>query len=171
MRLFRPKWILAAAAATAAAAGALTIASDGTAVAQGNGGHEIVVTIKRIRALDKIDMFSKADFYARITIAGTAVDTPVIKQKADIEPNWVVSQRVRPGTHDVRIEVFDKDLKKSELIDVNRIDGRRFLDFQVNTRSCRILGFAGGYRCGADIQRAGEEKKKAELTFTVDVKR
>ena len=171
MRAFRMSWLLATAAVATVATGTVIGLGEDAAVAQGNGEHEIIVTVKRIRALDKIDVFSKADFFARVTIAGKVVDSPVAKQGDDIAPNWMISHRVKPGVHDVRLEIFDKDVKSADLIDVNRINGRRHLDFSVNTKRCRISGFASGYRCGDAIQRAGDEKKKAEVTFTVDVKR
>lgn len=159
-------------AASIAAAAATTILPDHLAYAQDKGAtREIIITVQRVRALDKLDLFSKADFFARVTIAGKAVDSPVAKQADDIRPNWVIKHSVPPGVHDVRLEIFDKDLKSAELIDVNRVDGRRHLEFTVNTRSCRIGGFASGYRCRQAIRRAGAERKKAEVTFTVDVRR
>jgi hypothetical protein len=131
---------------------------------------EITVIIKTVKAIDKLDVFSKADFYAKVTIAGETFSTPVVKQADQITPNWRVSKRVAAGRHDVKLEILDKDLTKSEPIDINRLDNKRNLDFVVSTRNCRIEGFASTYRCGADITRAGNETKKAEVTFTVEVR-
>ena len=132
--------------------------------------REITVTIKSVKALDKLDAFSKADFFARIRIAGETFSTPVVKQADQIVPNWQVSKRVAAGQHDIKIEILDKDLTKADLIDVNRITGKRDLDFSVNTRTCTIGGFSSSYRCGQNIVRGGTENKKAEVTFTVDVR-
>lgn len=131
---------------------------------------EIIVIIKSVKALDKLDAFSKGDFYAKVTIAGETLTSPVVKQADQIAPNWRLSKRVAPGRHEVKLEILDKDLTKSESIDINRLDNKRTLDFVVSTRSCRIEGFSSAYRCGSDITRAGNERKKAEVTFTVEVR-
>jgi hypothetical protein len=41
----------------------------------------------------------------------------------------------------------------------------------VNTRNCRIDGFSSRFKCGQKITRAGKEKKAAEVTFIVMVKK
>ena len=132
---------------------------------------EISINITRVKALDKIDELSKADFLARVTIAGEVILTPFIKNQDDVRPNWVVKKTVPPGVHKVKVEILDKDVTKNDLIDINRLDNKRDLDFEVNTRNCQITGFQQTYRCRSAIVRAGNEKKKAALTFKVDVKR
>ena len=62
-----------------------------------------------------------------------------------------------------------KDIAADDPIDINRVDPKRSLDFVVNTRSCRLEGFSSPYRCGQRVVRAGGERKKAEMTFFVDV--
>lgn len=131
---------------------------------------EIVITVKSIKAIDKLDAFSKADFFARVRIAGQTIDSPIAKQAEQATPNWEIKKTVPAGRHSVQLEIFDKDLTKVEAIDINRIDKKRDLDFTVDTRTCRIAGFANGYRCGDTITRAGNERKKAEISFTVDVR-
>ena len=81
-----------------------------------------------------------------------------------------MSKRVEAGRHNVKLEILDKDLTKSELIGINWVDGKRDLDFVVNTRMCRIEGFASTYKCNATISRAGNERKKAEVSFVVGVR-
>lgn len=142
-----------------------------TATAQSRGERTITVTIDRVRALDAVDAFSKADFFARVTINGVAVETQPIKQQPDISPNWKLSHKVPAGRHNVTLEIFDKDLTKNELIDINRVDNKRQLDFSVDTRSCSVSGLTGISRCGQTIVRAGAERKKAEVTFSVGVSR
>ena len=132
---------------------------------------EIVVTITHVKALDKFDVLSKADMLARVTIAGEATTTAFIKDQDDIRPNWIIRKNVSPGVHNVKVEILDKDVTKNELIDINRLDNKRDLDFQVNTRNCQITGFTQSYRCRSAIVRAGNEKKKAAITFRVEVKR
>jgi hypothetical protein len=132
---------------------------------------EIVVNITRVKALDKFDELSKADMLARVTIAGEAFTTAVTKDQDDIRPNWVIRKNVPPGVHDVKVEILDKDVTKNELVDINRLNNRRDINFQVNTQNCQVTGFAQSYRCGSAIVRAGNERKKAAITFKVDVKR
>jgi hypothetical protein len=132
---------------------------------------EITVNITRLKALDKIDQLSAADFLARVTISGEVFETKVVRNKDVIRPDWIVRKRVAAGSHDIKIEIVDKDVTKSELIDVNRIDNKRDLDFKVDTRSCLIGGFSETIRCGTLIRREGQEVKKAEIVFSVAVSR
>lgn len=133
--------------------------------------HELIITISEIRALDRIDDFSNGDLYARVTINGDTMKSDVLKGAKDIKPNWRLSKKVTPGEHKVKLEIIDKDLTADDSIDINRIDNKRDLDFTVNTRTCRVEGFASTYRCGTKIRRAGNETKKADVTFTVTVKK
>lgn len=132
---------------------------------------EVQVTIHRLTALDKADAFSSDDFYARVTIGGQVFKSERIRQTDQIIPNWRFSAIVPNGRTDVKIEVFDRDLQVDDQIDINRIDPKRDLDFVVNTRTCRLEGFSQPYRCGEDVRRAGGERKKAEITFMVQVNR
>lgn len=131
----------------------------------------IVISIGQVQALDKIDALSKADFLARVTIAGETFVTPVIRNQDNIYPNWSVRKTVAPGIYDIKLEILDKDVTKNDYVDINARDNKRDLDFQVDTRRCRVLGFAQPYRCGSPIARRGNERKKAEVTFAVDVTR
>jgi hypothetical protein len=130
---------------------------------------EVQVTLERLIALDRGDAFSSEDFFARVTIDGQVFQSQRIRQTDAIIPNWRFAAIVPSGRVDVRIEVFDKDLAADDPIDINRVDPKRSLDFVVNTRSCRLEGFSSPYRCGQRVVRAGGERKKAEMTFFVDV--
>lgn len=143
-------------------------ATPTTAAAQ---DHEVTVKVTKVRAIDRADEFSDGDFFARVTIDGEKLESPVVKQEGSIRPDWVLSKKVKPGVIKVKFEIIDKDLSVDDPIDVNRIDNKRDLDFTVNTRTCRIEGFATTYRCGSTIVRAGKEKKAAEVAFTVTVKK
>ncbi len=134
--------------------------------------HEIIVTIHSVKALDRVDV-TAADFYARVTIDGEIHLTKHIRQKNEIEPNWQIRQNVEPGRRDIAIEIWDKDLVADDMIDINgRTDkSKRHQDLGVNTRTCRVYGFGWPFRCGYRITRSGDEKKSAEVTFSVDVKR
>jgi len=137
---------------------------------------EITITIESLQALDRIDVGGgRADFFAQVTIDGTVYRSPRIRKADVVRPNWTFSKHVRPGTYDVKLEIFDKDVfSKDDQIDINRLDAKRDLDFRVRTRSCMVLDFAEPYSCrgrGATITRAGREKKSAEIRFTVDTRR
>ncbi len=136
--------------------------------------EEISVTVEHVRALDKIDLGpgGKADFFAVLTIDGKSVKSPVIKRAEDIRPNWVLSLPVGRGTFDVKLEIYDQDVvSKPDPIDINRLPGKRDLDFRVDTRNCTVSGFSQDYNCRRTITRAGDEKKQAEISFKVDVRR
>lgn len=159
------RWIAAALAAVPFAA---TFASTEIEAA---GEHTVSVTINKVKALDKADVYSKGDFYARITIDGDIQKTEPVKQDAEITPNWKVSKKVRPGTVKVKVEILDKDVSQDDPIDINKVNAKRDLDFTVNTRSCKVEGFSSTYKCGRTISRAGKEPKSADVSFTVSVKK
>ncbi len=164
---------------TALRAGALAGAFAAMVIAgatQSAIADEVIITIESIQAIDRIDPGGgQADFFARVTINGEVFRTPAIRKADVVRPNWVISKRVRPGTHTVKLEILDRDvLSKDDAIDINRIDGKRDLDFRVRTRNCVVLDFAEPYRCsgrGVSITRAGREKKSAEVRFNVNTRR
>lgn len=133
--------------------------------------HEITINIKKVKALDKADAFSKGDFFARVTINGEVQTTQHMRQSAEITPNWKLAAKVPPGEVKVKVEILDKDVSANDPIDINRVDAKRDLDFRVDTKKCRVLDFSSPYKCGQTIMRGGKEKKSAEISFTVGVKK
>jgi hypothetical protein len=148
-----------------------TLALGGTATIAAAKDPELIIKITRVRALDQPDAFSKGDFYAKATINGETITTPPVKQEMSITPDWIITRKVKPGIVNVKLAVFDKDMSVDDPIDINRIDNKRDLDFTVNTKNCKVEGFSSTYKCGAKITRAGKEKKAAEITFIVMVKK
>lgn len=148
-----------------------TVALGATATIAAAKDQELILKITRVRALDQPDAFSKGDFYAKVTINGETIATKPVKQETSITPDWVVSKKVKPGIVNVKLAVFDKDMSVDDPIDINRIDNKRDIDFTVNTKTCKVEGFSSTYKCGAKITRAGKEKKAAEVTFIVMVKK
>lgn len=167
--MFRPIRLLAAAAM--ATIPLLTVDPAAAQSQKQVAEHEITVTITRVKAIDAIDTFSRGDFFARVTIDGAVQSVPPVRQQSEITPNWTISKKVPPGRSTIKLEILDKDLTKDELIDINTLPDKRHQDFTINTRSCLISGFAGSPRCGTAIVRAGRERKSAEVTFTVTVKK
>lgn len=160
--------------ATIAAILAVPALAATVAVAQSKGPmDEVTVTVNRYRTLDKIDVGGGApDIFARVTIGGTTQKSPVAKQQTAGKPGWKITQSVPRGKTNVKVELLDKDiLNPSDAIDINRVDKKRDLDFSVDTARCRVEGLTGISRCGQSISRAGNEKKKAEVDFTVSVKK
>lgn len=146
----------------------------GTPASAGSPTHQIVLNLQEVKALDKFDELSLGDIFARVTIAGATQSTPILKQEAAVgqvlKPNWQIIQNVGPGVHPVKVELIDKDLSQDDVIDINRLPKRRVLEFTIDTRRCRIEGFASDFNCKSPINRAGKEAKAAEITFTVDAK-
>jgi hypothetical protein len=133
---------------------------------------EITVTISRVKSLDRADNLSRPDFLARVTIAGESFVTKPVMNKDEIQPtDWVFRKSVTPGNHPIKIEILDKDVTRNDPVDINRVNGKRDLDFGINTQRCMVTGLKPPYRCGALIVRAGEERKRAEITFAVDARR
>ena len=137
---------------------------------------EVIVRVEHLRALDKIDLptAGQADFYAQVTINGRTVKSKFIRRADEIRPDWVmvVPVRHRHGPARVKLEILDHNvLTKPTLVDVNRLPDKRDLDFEVDTRRCTVTGFAQTYKCGDPIKRAGDERRRAQITFTVDVRR
>ena len=132
---------------------------------------EVIIKVTNVRALDRADEFSDGDFFARVTINGEKLESPVVKQEGSIKPDWILSKKVKAGVVNVKFEIIDKDLSVDDPIDINRVDNKRDLEFTVNTKTCRIGGFATSFKCGAKINRAGKEKKAADVTFIVTVKK
>jgi hypothetical protein len=133
--------------------------------------QELIITVKRVTLLDKVDELSKGDLYARVTIDGEIQSSPVVKGQNVFKPDWKLSKKVTRGDHNVKVELVDKDVTQDDNIDINRVDKKRDLEFSVNTKSCRIEGFSSSYKCGSSITRAGAEPKKADITFVVSVKK
>lgn len=166
------EWKACAARATAVmfavpfAVATLTVGHGQAAAAE----KELTIKISNVRLLDKVDELSKGDLYARVVINGESQKTLVVKGENVIKPDWKITKKVPSGVQKVKIELDDKDVTQDDMIDINRVDKKRDLDFTVSTKSCRIEGFSSTYKCGSSITRAGGEAKKAEITFSVSVK-
>lgn len=152
--------------AAAFAAFAVVAAGQSSGVA----AAEIVITVTKFHALDRADELSSGDFFARMRINGKAAFSPVLTGETVFTPNWKLTLPAKSGKNDVNLSLIDKDVSVDDPIDINRIGNKRDLDFTVNTKTCRIEGFAQTYKCGQTITREGSETKKASISFTVEVK-
>jgi hypothetical protein len=161
------------AAAKPAFSFALASAVAGSAIAvtaTGASAAEIVITVTKFHALDRADELSSGDFFARMKIGGKAAFSPTITGEQVFTPDWKLTLPAKKGKNEVNLSLIDKDLTVDDAIDINRVAGKRDLDFTVNTKTCRIEGFAESYKCGDVITREGSETKKASISFKVEVK-
>ena len=154
-------------------AGLFSAVAAGTLACAGTGAlaEEITITVVKFQALDRANDLSDGDFFARMRLNGKAAFSPVLSGQKEFSPDWKLTLPAKAGTNEVNLSLIDKDVSVDDPIDINRIDKQRDLDFTVNTRTCRIEGFAETYKCGQTITRAGGETKKAVITFKVDVKK
>jgi len=80
-------------------------------------------TLKEIRAFDKIDLVSEADFYVKVTINDKVSQSKVWQNKNYVKnPEWSVIVDVpdyEPYV-DIKIQLFDKDVGKDKLCDISR---------------------------------------------------
>ena len=84
-------------ASCALLAAAVQLSITPTAAVAQAANQEIIITILRVKALEKLDNFSKADFLARISIDGESLSSNKIRQQDEIRPNWVIAKRVPAG--------------------------------------------------------------------------
>lgn len=152
----------------AAAFAAFAVVAAGQS--SGAAAAEIVITVTKFHALDRADELSSGDFFARMRINGKAAFSPVLTGETVFTPNWKLTLPAKSDKNDVNLSLIDKDVSVDDPIDINRIGNKRDLDFTVNTKTCRIEGFAQTYKCGQTITREGSETKKASISFTVEVK-
>lgn len=152
---------------------ALAVAVAGSAMgvtASGASATEIVITVTKFHALDRADELSSGDFFARMKIGGKAAFSPTITGEQVFTPDWKLTLPAKKGSNEVNLSLIDKDLTVDDAIDINRVAGKRDIDFTVNTKTCRISGFSESYKCGETITREGSETKKASISFKVEVK-
>ena len=85
----------------------------------------VTVTIKEIRAFDKIDLFTDPDFYVKVFINGKEYESPIwhnMKYVEDIA--WSATCNVPDGEEwvDVKIQLWDWNFGKDKLCDISRND-------------------------------------------------
>ena len=82
----------------------------------------VTVTIKEIRALDIIDIFSDPDFYVKVTINDQEFTSDVWQNSKYVKnPNWVASCNVPKENEFVNITIalWDKNTQKDRLCDLS----------------------------------------------------
>lgn len=131
-----------------------------------NGGHIVRVIIEHVTALDNLDTFGGADFYADITIDGVAVRTPVVLDDNDIQPTWSHVVQVPAARTDTAIEIalWDQDgglNGADDHVDLQAESGRNLV-FTVNLATC-----SGS--CVAVLNSSGTENDRASIQLRTEV--
>jgi len=85
---------------------------------------EVTVTIKEIRALDKIDLIGESDFYVKVFINNVEHKSPIWRNKNYLTPNWSATQDVPDGEENVaiKIQLWDWNFIKDRMCDISRND-------------------------------------------------
>jgi len=94
---------------------------------------EVTVIIKEIRALDKIDLISEADFYVKVFINDVEHKSPIWRNKNYLIPNWSATQDVPDDEENVNIliQLGDWNFIKDRLCDISRNDQDDPLSYDV----------------------------------------
>ena len=81
----------------------------------------VTVTIKEIRALDKIDLIGYPDFYVKVIINDVERTSPVRRDQKYVKPNWSVTQDVPDDKEfvNITIQLLDWNLGGSKLCDIS----------------------------------------------------
>jgi hypothetical protein len=127
------------------------------------------VRIRRVHAIDGLDLGSAADFYSRITIDGNTVRTPTVMNQDDASPNWLSTISSTANPIHIKIEVYDQDDALSgpdDHCDINPTSARD-LDLYYNVATGAITGDATG-TAGTEIHSVGAgNDNRAEVWFTI----
>ena len=88
-----------------------------------NEDLSVTVTIKEIRALDKIGLIGKPNFYVKVSINDAVTTSRVWRNNKYLKPNWSVTQDVPDDEENVKIKIqlWDWNLGKDKLCDISSI--------------------------------------------------
>jgi hypothetical protein len=92
---------------------------------------KVTVTIKEIRALDKIDLIGNPDFYVVVYINGEKQVSPVWHNKKYIKDDWSTQPVDVPEDKEnvkIKIQLWDKNTFIDKKCDINSNENSSFLD-------------------------------------------
>lgn len=81
----------------------------------------VTVTIKEIRALDRIDLIGDPDFYVKVFINNVEYTSPIWRDQRYVIPNWSATHDV-PDTEEnvsITIQLWDWDFFQDKLCDIS----------------------------------------------------
>lgn len=89
----------------------------------------VTVTIKEIRALDRIDRFTDPDFYVKVFINDEEYKSDVWRNQKYVKPNWSVTKDVPDEEENVsiKIQLWDWNLGIDKMCDLG-LNGGNFQD-------------------------------------------
>ncbi len=151
---------------------------------------KVKVTIEKIRALDKIDLFTDPDFYVKIIFEDydQVFESPVFeKNQRYLKPNWSVECNVPDDKEwvNITIQLWDSNLFIDSLCDIAKNDNdnprRRDISLLYNIKTGHWMGddhittpydwspdYSGyGRACGTDDNSIYERDKDCELWFDI----
>jgi hypothetical protein len=81
---------------------------------------EVIVKIKKIRALDIIDLFGKPDFYVKIFVNDVEYVSDVWQDQKYVDPSWIVTQNVPDDQEfvNIKIQLWDQNNYGDKLCDI-----------------------------------------------------
>jgi PKD repeat protein len=145
---------------------------------QGNGASEVrvVVTIKSLEELGKLDHASHPDFYAVVGINETQYnnkpDNEFWEEKDFIRPGWEFFRMVNASNDNVHIsiEIWDEDEAPGN--DDDRADiypnVETVIHLNLDVTTCEVKGYLDG-RCGKTFVSEGEGDDAVRIEFKIDV--
>lgn len=85
----------------------------------------ITITIKEIRAFDKIDFIGKPDLYVKLIVNNQTVKSPTWRNKRFINESWSQTFDVPDDMENVsiKIQLWEDDLFKDKICDLSENDG------------------------------------------------
>lgn len=137
--------------------------------------NTVTVVIHRIRAVSNFDgdflKKDRADFYARVSVGGRSVKSPVWYGQDDARPNWAAMETGTGNLVPITIRVMDEDggfERKDDHADINEVEGFKDLTLWYNVRTGRISGDVTGWKGDELYARgAGSDSDKAEIWFSI----
>jgi len=147
---------------------------------------EVIFTVKQIRALDKIDLFGKPDFYVKVFINDVEYESPCWKNQQYVFDPWSVTVDVPDDEENVtiKIQLWDWNLGIDKLCDISTYRNQGAIDTrEVNLvyslkaghwrgddyNSLDLLGDVSGYGRlnGCDDNSIYQKDMDCELLFDI----
>ena len=135
----------------------------------------ITVVVHRIAAIINFDgdflKKDRADFYAKVSIGGYWVKSPIWHGQDDARPSWAATEYGLGTNVPITIQVMDEDgafEDKDDHADINADEGVKDLQLWYNTATGRITGDVQG-RKGQKLHSrgGGKDSDKAQIWFSI----
>jgi len=137
--------------------------------------NTVTVVINRVRAISNFDgdfiKKDRADFYAKVSIGGYWVKSPIWHGQDDARPSWAAVENGLGRVLTITIQVMDEDGSFEDTddhADINPETGVKDLHLWYDTQTGRIWGDVSG-RKGEKLTSRGanSDSDKAEIWFSI----